>query len=219
MEMRTPKPSESDRDGEGGGYLYLLLPSAPRARPRTPLDALSPVCTPEHETAPSEITPSGLFDTYWPATEIFGLLSVGRWVRVSPVPVRQPSIRSGRSWIWRRPLRRVRSRCSSSVKAVLAARHAASAPPTAHSPADPSRSRQFSHHERTARRPRTGSARETAAAPRSAHHPAHIAHQRPTAGITPRHHPRQQSEELSNHPTSPFVVHGAARDITMYAPP
>lgn len=34
--------------------------------------------------------------------------------------VRQPSIRSGRSWMWRIPRRRVRSRCSSSVNAVLA---------------------------------------------------------------------------------------------------
>lgn len=45
---------------------------------------------------------------------------VGCWVRVSQVPARRPSMRSGWSWIRRKPRRRVRSRCSSSVKAVLA---------------------------------------------------------------------------------------------------
>ena len=142
--------------------------------------------------APSAFRPSA-------ATPITGSLRivVGRRVSVSPVPARQPSIRSGRNSMWRRPWRRVRSRCSSSVKATLTsgprrnrhpsrppARPDASVPPNAHPPADPSRSLRSSRHERTARRLRTGSLREPAAAPRSDRHPARTAHHRPTAGIT-----------------------------------
>jgi hypothetical protein len=74
------------------------------------------------------------------------------------------------------------------------ARHDASVPSTAHSPADPSRSPRSSHRVRTAHRPGTGSAHETAAARRSAHHPARTACHRPTAGMSIR----QQSEEISN---------------------
>lgn len=75
---------------------------------------------------------------------------------------------------------------------------AATAPPTAHSPAVPSRSPRSSHPARTARRPRTESVHESAAVRRSARRPVRSAYHRPTAGITTRHRPRQHFEQVSN---------------------
>ena len=103
-------------------------------------------------------------------------------------------------------LRQLRRPAEASA-AIPPARNAPSAPPTAHSPTDLSRSPRFSQHGQTVQRPRTGSAHETAAAPRSVHHPAHTAYHRPTAGISTTSPPRQQSEELSN----PSQRHDAGR--------
>lgn len=69
------------------------------------------------------------------------------------------------------------------------ARHGASVPPTAHSPADPSRSPRSSHPPRTARQPSAGSPHETPDAQQSGPHPPDNAYHRHTAGIMNRHYP------------------------------
>jgi len=121
------------------------------------------------------------------------------WPAPAPVPSPARELLFG-WWAVRRP-RRWRARPSHPP-----ARHDGSVPPTAHSPADPSRSPRFSHRDQTARLPRTGSVRVIAASRRSVRLPARTAYHRPTAGITTRHHPRQHPEEVSNELGQAFWV-------------